>query len=122
MRVAKTRIPKDHESMRLASSESLAMIPPNRLPIMKKTIPVLVFLAITTALTLQAAPVSQIFEGVTVSNPAQPTALTLPLKFSLERAIEYIEPDELVEATPKNIRLRKRILDSNERKRLAKKG
>ncbi len=50
------------------------------------------------------------------------TALTPPLKFSLERAIEYIEPDELVEATPKNIRLRKRILDSNERKRLAKKG
>lgn len=50
------------------------------------------------------------------------TALTPPLKFSLERAIEYIEPDELVEATPKNIRLRKRILDSNERKRVAKKG
>jgi GTP-binding protein len=49
-------------------------------------------------------------------------ALTPPLKFSLERAIEYIEPDELVEATPKNIRLRKRILDSNERKRLSKKS
>lgn len=50
------------------------------------------------------------------------TALTPAIKFSLERAIEYIEPDELVEATPKNIRLRKRILDSNERKRLSKKG
>lgn len=50
------------------------------------------------------------------------TALTPPLKFSLERAIEYIEPDELVEATPKNIRLRKRILDSNERKRMSKKA
>lgn len=49
-------------------------------------------------------------------------ALTPPLKFSLERAIEYIAPDELVEATPKNIRLRKRILDSNERKRLSKKS
>ncbi len=49
-------------------------------------------------------------------------ALTPPLKFSLERAIEYIAPDELVEATPKNIRLRKRILDSNERKRVTKKG
>lgn len=47
-------------------------------------------------------------------------ALTPPLRFSLERAIEYIAPDELVEATPKNIRLRKRILDSNERKRMAK--
>ncbi|NLT71909.1 MAG: translational GTPase TypA [Verrucomicrobiaceae bacterium] len=49
-------------------------------------------------------------------------ALTPALRFSLERAIEYIAPDELVEATPKNIRLRKRILDSNERKRMAKKG
>ncbi len=47
--------------------------------------------------------------------------LTPALRFSLERAIEYIAPDELVEATPQNIRLRKRILDSNERKRAAKK-
>ncbi|MCL4108442.1 UNVERIFIED_CONTAM: hypothetical protein GTU68_046135 [Idotea baltica] len=45
-----------------------------------------------------------------------------PIKFSLERAIEYIAPDELVEATPKNIRLRKRILDPNERKRAVKRG
>ncbi|MGE9268443.1 MAG: translational GTPase TypA, partial [Verrucomicrobiales bacterium] len=43
-----------------------------------------------------------------------------PLKFSLERAIEYIDPDELVEATPNHLRLRKRILDPHERKRLAK--
>lgn len=48
-------------------------------------------------------------------------ALTPPLRLSLERAIEYIEPDELVEATPKSIRLRKRILDSNERRRQSKK-
>ncbi len=48
--------------------------------------------------------------------------LSPPVRFSLERAIEYIAPDELVEATPKNIRLRKRILDSNERKRMAKVG
>jgi GTP-binding protein len=46
--------------------------------------------------------------------------LTPPLRFSLERAIEYIAPDELVEATPKIIRLRKRILDSHDRKRAAK--
>jgi len=46
--------------------------------------------------------------------------LSPPLKFSLERAIEYIDADELVEATPKNIRLRKRILDANARKRAAK--
>ena len=44
-------------------------------------------------------------------------ALTPPRIFSLERAIEYIEADELVEATPHFIRLRKRILDATERKR-----
>jgi GTP-binding protein len=48
--------------------------------------------------------------------------LTPALRFSLERAIEYIAPDELVEATPKTIRLRKRILDSNERKRAVKRA
>ena len=48
-------------------------------------------------------------------------ALTPAIKFSLERAIEYIAPDELVEVTPKNIRLRKRILDSTVRKRESKK-
>jgi len=48
--------------------------------------------------------------------------LTPPLKFSLERAIEYIAQDELVEATPNTIRLRKRLLDFNERKREAKRA
>jgi len=48
-------------------------------------------------------------------------ALTPALRFSLERAIEYIAPDELVEVTPKGIRLRKRILDANLRKRESKK-
>lgn len=43
--------------------------------------------------------------------------LAPPVDFSLERAIEYIANDEYVEATPKNLRLRKRILDSNERRR-----
>jgi GTP-binding protein len=40
-----------------------------------------------------------------------------PLKLSLERALEYIGSDEYVEATPKNLRLRKKILDENARKR-----
>jgi GTP-binding protein len=40
-----------------------------------------------------------------------------PVKFSLERAIEYIDSDEYVEATPLNLRLRKRILDANERRK-----
>jgi GTP-binding protein len=48
-------------------------------------------------------------------------ALTPPIRFSLERAIEYVAGDELVECTPKNIRLRKRILDSNLRARETKK-
>ncbi|MBL9142362.1 MAG: translational GTPase TypA [Verrucomicrobiaceae bacterium] len=47
--------------------------------------------------------------------------LAPPIRFSLERAIEYIAGDELVEVTPKNIRLRKRILDSNLRARELKK-
>ena len=40
-------------------------------------------------------------------------------KLSLERALEYISADEYVEATPKNLRLRKKILDENQRKRAA---
>src|SRR6266481_2765843 len=43
--------------------------------------------------------------------------LNPPLKMSLERALEYIGPDEYVEATPKNLRLRKKLLDENQRKR-----
>jgi GTP-binding protein len=39
------------------------------------------------------------------------------LKMSLERALEYIGPDEYVEATPGHLRLRKKILDENQRKR-----
>jgi GTP-binding protein len=40
-----------------------------------------------------------------------------PLKLSLERSLEYIGPDEYVEATPKNLRLRKKILNETQRKR-----
>src|SRR5207253_1561220 len=43
--------------------------------------------------------------------------LTPPLIMSLEQAIAYIGDDELVEVTPKSIRLRKRLLDPNDRKR-----
>ncbi len=43
--------------------------------------------------------------------------LEAPLRMSLERAIEYIGSDEFVEATPKSLRLRKRILDPTARKR-----
>jgi GTP-binding protein len=43
--------------------------------------------------------------------------LTPPIRMSLEKALAYIEDDELVEVTPKSIRLRKKLLDPNERKR-----
>lgn len=42
------------------------------------------------------------------------------IKFSLEEAMEYIQEDEYVELTPKSIRMRKTILDENERKRVSK--
>jgi len=43
--------------------------------------------------------------------------LTPPMRITLERALSYIDDDELVEVTPKSIRLRKRWLDANERKK-----
>ena len=43
--------------------------------------------------------------------------LTTPIRLSLEAALSYIADDELVEVTPKNIRLRKALLDPNDRKR-----
>ncbi|RMF08345.1 MAG: translational GTPase TypA [Alphaproteobacteria bacterium] len=46
--------------------------------------------------------------------------LTPPRKLSLEEAIAYIADDELVEVTPKSIRLRKRLLDPHERKKAAR--
>ena len=43
--------------------------------------------------------------------------LTPPIRHSLEQALEFIEDDELVEVTPHHIRLRKKLLTENERKR-----
>ena len=48
--------------------------------------------------------------------------LVPPIQLSLEKAIEFIQDDELVEVTPKNIRLRKKILDSKTREREARRG
>jgi GTP-binding protein len=50
------------------------------------------------------------------------TGLTPATKLSLERAIEYIAADEFVEVTPKNLRLRKRILRATERRKVERKG
>jgi GTP-binding protein len=45
-----------------------------------------------------------------------------PVKMSLEEALEYLNHDEFVECTPKSIRLRKALLDENDRKRAAKRA
>ncbi|MCC2602958.1 translational GTPase TypA [Sphingopyxis yananensis] len=47
--------------------------------------------------------------------------LTPPKKMTLEQAIAYIDDDEMVEVTPENIRLRKAILDPNDRKKASRK-
>ena len=43
--------------------------------------------------------------------------LTPPVRFSLEESMEYIAADEYIEITPKSMRLRKIMLDENDRKR-----
>jgi GTP-binding protein len=50
------------------------------------------------------------------------TGLIPATKMSLERALEYIASDELLEVTPKNLRLRKRILNTGERLKAKKSG
>jgi GTP-binding protein len=55
--------------------------------------------------------------NVRASGTDEAVRLTTPVRLTLEQAIAYIEEDELVEVTPKSIRLRKRHLDPNERKR-----
>ena len=58
--------------------------------------------------------------NVRASGADEAIRLTPPIKLNLEQAIEYIEDDELVEVTPLNIRLRKKYLDPNERKKMAR--
>jgi len=88
-------------------------------------------------------PQEEVYEGMIVGENARPDDLTVnpckakhltnmrsqgdgkgiqlapPLKMSLERALEYIAQDEFVEVTPRNLRLRKKILQSTARKRAA---
>ncbi len=56
-----------------------------------------------------------------VSGKDDAIRLTPPKLMTLEQAIAYIDDDEMVEVTPKNIRLRKAILDPNERKKASRK-
>lgn len=58
--------------------------------------------------------------NVRASGTDDKATLTPAVKFSLEEAMEYIKGDEYVEITPKSIRLRKIVLDENERKRIKK--
>ena len=55
--------------------------------------------------------------NVRASGSDENILLTPPIRMSLEQALEFIEDDELVEVTPKSIRLRKKLLTENERKR-----
>jgi GTP-binding protein len=90
--------------------------------------------------TLFVGPAEQVYEGQVIGtsnkdsmtvNPTKGKALTnmrssgadeainltTPLNMNLERALEYIEEDEYVEVTPKSVRIRKKWLTENERKR-----
>ncbi len=58
--------------------------------------------------------------NVRASGTDEAVRLTPPIKLTLESAIEFIDDDELVEITPKTIRLRKRHLNETERKRASK--
>ncbi|GAB3368821.1 translational GTPase TypA [Spongiibacter taiwanensis] len=58
--------------------------------------------------------------NVRASGTDDALTLTPPVRHTLEQALEFIEDDELVEVTPKSIRLRKKLLTENERKRAGK--
>lgn len=58
--------------------------------------------------------------NVRASGTDEALTLTPPIKHTLEQALEFIEDDELVEVTPNHIRLRKKLLTENERKRAKK--
>ena len=47
--------------------------------------------------------------------------LVPPRDLTLERALEWIEDDEILEITPQNVRIRKKYLDPNERRRMSRK-
>ncbi len=91
-------------------------------------------------------PQEDVYEGMIVGESSRPDDITVnpcktkhltnmrsqgdgkgiqlapPVRMNLERSLEYIAGDEFVEATPKNLRMRKKILDSTARKRAASKG
>lgn len=60
--------------------------------------------------------------NVRASGTDEALTLTPAIKFTLEQALEFIEDDELVEVTPKSIRMRKKFLTENDRKRAGRGG
>ncbi|MBL8485042.1 MAG: translational GTPase TypA, partial [Rhodocyclaceae bacterium] len=58
--------------------------------------------------------------NVRASGKDEAIQLTPPIRLTLESAVEFIADDELVEITPKSIRLRKRFLKEHERKRASR--
>ena len=60
-------------------------------------------------------------DNMRASGSDESLILTPPVRFTLEQAIEFIDSDELVEVTPRHLRLRKKYLTENERKRADKK-
>jgi len=60
--------------------------------------------------------------NVRASGTDEAVRLTTPVRLSLEESIAYVEDDELVEVTPKIVRIRKRFLDAHERKRQSRAG
>jgi GTP-binding protein len=70
-------------------------------------------------LTVNALRAKQL-TNVRASGKDDALALVPPIRLSLEQALEFIDDDELVEVTPKSIRLRKRHLTENDRKRASR--
>ncbi|MCJ8300608.1 MAG: translational GTPase TypA, partial [Pseudomonadales bacterium] len=60
--------------------------------------------------------------NVRASGTDENIQLTPAIRYTLEQALDFIEDDELVEVTPKHIRLRKKLLTENERKRFSRSG
>lgn len=60
--------------------------------------------------------------NVRASGKDEHIVLTPPIRLTLEKAVEFIAEDELVELTPKSIRLRKRRLKEHERRRASREG
>ena len=60
--------------------------------------------------------------NVRASGTDEAVRLTTPVKMTLEAAVEFIDDDELVEITPKSIRIRKRYLQEHERRKMNKQG